>query len=546
MSGFWRKILDKKASNTHTPQPGDWAAMQSMLDKSPVLGKPAAGGNGAAGSSSIFGGSTIIKGIVAVVVSLSAYTTYVVLNEDESSAEDSYYYQARIESENTAEEMPVSLQDQDQESASEITTQRPSETADLVELPAIADLSKQHSNAAVASFENKLEAVSAAPVRADRIASDEMKADRKIQEEGTAADQPSQVKHPSDPENSDAEPALADYDPTSRTQGSETLANSDATGSQPIYDTGANSMASDNPDPEAGQKYSGTPNEQDGITSEEPPLAKDSEEALSVNMTDDDGASPDKVYEEEEEEEEDESDVIVDALKRMEFNSVAAGAQYQSQIGLEKYYALGTGVELEWRLSGWRFQTGLNYQQWFETSGSELKQIVHVDTNIRVSVETSQRTWVDSAWVIIGLNQGEYRYDTLSATFTDTIYNTSLDSIIINKEHLVPTAQVSSRFSIPIRLAYRKRIGSFYGDLGAALISNFTTYESLYADDAQKSSYSLDLALRPAVGYQIGKRWSAEIGFSYLMPIYAGIPDQRLFNQDHQWSMGFGIRYFLN
>jgi hypothetical protein len=131
VSGFWRKILDKKANATHTPQPGDWAAMQSMLDKSPVLGKPAAGANGAAGSSSFIGGSTIIKGIVAVVVSLSAYTTYVLLNEEDSTVQDSYYYQARVDVEMNSQEMPISPENQDQDVASDRIRQQTSETGNV-------------------------------------------------------------------------------------------------------------------------------------------------------------------------------------------------------------------------------------------------------------------------------------------------------------------------------------------------------------------------------------------------------------------------------
>jgi hypothetical protein len=370
-----------------------------------------------------------------------------------------------------------------------------------------------------------------------------VKANPNLSDEEALSDESSQVMSTPEAENSDKGLDLADNNSAGSPQDSETLEVTGVSGSGTIQKNAENKMASEMVNPKATQDLSDTPHEEAGVSSEEPNFAEDLGKELSVDMTDNDVASLDGVFEEEEE---DESDVIVDVLKRMKFNSVAVGLSYSSVNSTSDYFAPGGAVELEWRLSHWRLQTGLAYHRWYESGRTDKQDISYIDTNYTFTTENREVTWVDSSWVVTGLNQGQYVYDTLSRVITDTITSLSFDTMNIYNEHPVPATLMSSRFSVPIRISYRQRFGSFYGDLGAALVSNFTTYQSAYAGDAQKTSFSLDVAIRPALGYQINRKWGTELGFNYKIPVYQGIADEMTFDRSQYWSLSVGIRYFLD
>lgn len=540
MSGFWRKILDKKANAGYSPQAGDWEAMQSLMDKSPGLAKPAGGSSSFPGA-----GGTFIKTIAALAVGIASYTAYVFLSDGDTVTAATEYYQVRDEVEHdprmqkepdfSVNSKKVQQDDQDRGNQAAMTS----------EVVRAISLEDQYTPTIDNGRDVDPEAQSVNDARETATTSETMGSEAGIPEIAGTVDI-SQEDYSSTVDDANlTETEASGFNPdrgseiTDEVPGFSSPNKADDRSTAVVY-------GDDSGDVELGNSSSMQPefvNKSFVDTTDEVSHSDHSGIAL-----DEQSSNPDRkesLMEEEEDEDEEDSDVIVSFFKRMQFNSVAAEFSYQTPVGSGNYFAPGAGLGLEWRLADWRFQTGVGYQQWFDSEATESNQIIYVDTNFSMSVDTSQVSWVDSAWVVTGLNQGEYRYDTLTATVIDTLYDVSLDSIVVNAEHPVPAARMSSRFSVPLRISYRKRFGSFYADAGAALISNFTTYETAYVGDAQKTSYSLDMALRPALGYQLGRRWSAEVGFNYLVPLYAGESDELVFEKGQQWSLSLGIRYFI-
>jgi hypothetical protein len=52
--------------------------------------------------------------------------------------------------------------------------------------------------------------------------------------------------------------------------------------------------------------------------------------------------------------------------------------------------------------------------------------------------------------------------------------------------------------------------------------------------------------VRPALGYQINRSWSTELGFSYNRPLHQGAADEVMFDKGQYWSIVVGLRYFLD
>lgn len=555
MPAFWRKILEKKANATYTPQPGDWDGMKALLDSDPVLGS--SGGSG---------GATFIPWLIGGFIAISALTAYMFVSDSESH--DQEYYQVRntsiLQSDAVTaapaksyedEESSVSLNDltasmldenqiasDDSQLATKLNIQDAFEASnsakdDVLSKSLEADShpssrSKKELESITRSEENST-SNSETPVSSDDIESSSSSSEGEApeaaglvaaaipaqQSEGNIDSQVDGVSQESK-FTKDKESEMLNDEPDVKSLTDTAVSNADkpATVEEDLKDGSLNKAAA----------------EEDGF---DDPEQKQTDEATE-DFEDDETIQK-------EDEEEEESEVMLNLLSRMEFNSSALILDYGSIAKMDKYYSVGGGFQVEWRLSDWRLQTGLNYLQWMEVSGTNATKIQYLDTTITTRVDTNVVSWVDSIWVITGINQGQYVYDSLTAEVYDTSYNSIIDTSVINTEHPTPATKVSSRFSVPITIAYRKRFGNFYGDLGAGLISNFTTYQSLYSGDLQRTSFSLDLSLNPSLGYQISQQLGVEVRFNYYVPLVEGQTDKQFFNTSQRWSVGVGIRYFF-
>ena len=519
MSGFWRKILDKKANAAYSPQAGDWEAMQSLIDKTPALGKASGGG------------AALFLSVSGILVILSALTAYMFLGTNDKSTAETEYYQARVVVDSPLWESDKPSIDEPQSENQSIRKQNSSTSlVSAVAAEAYTELPETIPGDVSGNAQHQSD-IDDVPIQEAVVSRD-----TKVRNEhlSPVEDSYDMTKADEDDHVAELDKSLEDFD--SEDAGTTEKGLPVAAGTlkdQP----GENNVEVPAEDSETSESIvAETPAGSDNIKQDEDIVSGESEDVDQQQNTIE---SVPPVSEEED------SDVLVGLIKQMKFNSIAAKLEYCSLTSSGQYYAFGTGLELEWRLSQWRIQSGLGFQQWYEISGSDANRFTYIDTNYSAITENRSVSWVDSIWVITGVNSGEYVYDTSTAIVTDTIYVMNLDTMVINTEHPVPVTRMSSRFSVPVRISYRKRFGSFYGDLGAGLISNFTTYQPDYIGDSQRTSYSLDLALRPALGFQVGRRWSVEAAFNYALPLFQAPNDKLIFNRQHQWSVNLGLRYFL-
>ena len=560
MPGKWRKILEKKTEVTYAPKAGDWAAMEGMLNNDPVLG---------AGKGS--GGMAIWTWTVIAVLGLTAGLIY--FSQPEASGEFSEYYELR------SGQIDPALYDQNEEQfqntrVAQIDAYKDENASDLTGVNSFND------NGLVAEQSNRDSGTQANKLKDQELAEAEGEAvDPDLAQESTISDSERSNSIPStDPSAAEGasvaqESQIAQGDEQVEIEGApvETDVEDDDTQGRMAAGILATGTASDiNQAPVENSANLAQNQDQNEVLEQEGEILQtQSESNADLNLgegaaedlnTDQSDLGESDEFEEDDElkpsgstelnndedEEEEDSDVLMSALKRLQFNSISAHVNYEQAADLKTFYGLGGALEAEWRLNNWMFQTGLNYQIWMEQSGSAQNQIIGIDTSYNMNIDSIQVSWVDSIWVVTGVNQGAYAYDTNTATIIDTSFTTIVDTNVINTEHPKPAMRVSSRFSVPILISYRQRLGNFYFDAGAGILGSYTNYQSDYALDLNRSSWSVDVNLVPKVGYQIGTHWSIEGRFNYMIPLYQGAADKQFYNRSKRWNVGLGVRYFFN
>ncbi len=557
MPNKWRKILDKQSGAEFKPQPGDWQAMEALLDRDPMLGS---------GRSSSTLGWMI--GLLAVLGTLSF--ALVINHQNNQTVE---YYQER---------KPASTKFL----SNDYSTGQNDGSSKSLFLNLEDQLSKQNQEANIDRRTNQDKPESAeyeSRVSSEYSESNSIVAKSSPLKSSTALSSPNSSENPdrggegnqSDVSGNNAEPLkaeFADRKKPAKIDEMEQINQSTLSNKSSVEAKGNTALNSDKQENEVRSELSESENiaRSDDADSWPSKLGKQGtgteEEITSENqdlnreILEDKAESDQRVYNEEdsskvltdsederdEDEEEEESDVLLDMFSRMRFNSTALMLDYGKMNRYKEFYSYSVELQAEWSLQNLRFQAGLSYTQWYEEAHTNLTKITNVDTTMHAVVDTNTVSWVDSSWVITGLNQGQYVYDTSSTILIDTSYHKSVDTTVINTEHPSPAVQVSSRFSVPVSFSYRRRIGKFYGDLGAGLNTNFTIYQPIYSPDIQRSSVSFDFLFKPSLGFQFNDKLSMEARFGYALPLYQAKADKLFFNSEPRWTLGLGIRFFLN
>lgn len=564
MASNWRKILSKKISGTYKAQDADWAAMQSLIEGNPVVGKPAGRSPG-----------LLLPSVIGLLIIGSALGYYWISSDQGHDSVN--YYQERqgqvevYESEDDQEDVAMDLSAHSAESL--VSDHNSVKTDNVLSDYDDSDLNTEETVGDNASATAPAEVISEAtsshlanntennvsnpedenlltdPAQTASLATSSSQSptdDSNGEPESEIDVTPKESIEPGDDiretqgELADERPALSEQDqiadeeefaelqvPASQDTDGEFNGEESASPATDFTDEVNNELKAD-PDQEGSESKA---NESEANI---PEYGKD--EGQSVKVTDDFS---------DDDEEEDDSDVIVSFLSDMHWHSVAFTLDYQTALSQSGYFGLGAGLESEWKLKDWALRTGLSYQQWYEPGRNFNNDFTYVDTSLIASIDSVEHTWVDSIWVITGMNQGRYVYDTMSAVRIDTLYAMSYDSIKVTTEHREPARMMSSRFSVPLTISYQFEFGNFTTALGAGVVSRFTTYEPLYAADGQSTSYSLDLMVQPSVAYRFGQHWGAELRFDYLSPLHQGALDLKHFEKTDRWNLGLAIRYYF-
>ncbi len=211
-------------------------------------------------------------------------------------------------------------------------------------------------------------------------------------------------------------------------------------------------------------------------------------------------------------EDDSEDESFIDPATGFTFSSLQGAISYAPLLNGDRSYTSGAGVEFEFVNRRFLIQTGLylnNHTRFF------------TDSLPSVNIHSQDISRVDSTWIIDGPFLGHYEYDTVQTTIYDTLTTYQTAGV---------TPRVAYRYlEVPIMVGYRwySRSGRWNFDLGAGVVAGWLNYNGSVneTENVEVNSLRLDLALRPAIGYNLNLNWSilARTGWRYTVLDQTGI-----------------------
>ena len=218
------------------------------------------------------------------------------------------------------------------------------------------------------------------------------------------------------------------------------------------------------------------------------------------------------------------------------WSSVGAyGINWQSN---DSYKGWGYGIETSFRKGKWGLSIG----------ASRVENILSVkdpfsystfkpDTNISYTPFTVYDTNVTRYWIIYGPNQGGYEYDTTITSYQDSTQHISIDTLETQISGTRNYKRLINSYNIPLTFNYYFTKGRFQLSADAGANFNFSTYEFLDGEGRvmQTKQNNIQLLLRPNVGYFITPHIEILAGGHMHIPL---VGEQR------RWfGLRFGAKY---
>lgn len=178
----------------------------------------------------------------------------------------------------------------------------------------------------------------------------------------------------------------------------------------------------------------------------------------------------------------------------------------------------GLGIEAEYAWGGWSLSSGL---MWHRESLQITTQSQHRQNTFN-SVEwyewdTVTVTRIDSSWVISGINQGGWVYDTTITDESRSVLRERQDSSFYISSSYEQRSVLSNRVSVP--LMFGKEWKTDRWSVGVQAGPVFTMHSASWFEGDRfidtRKRLGTDILVRLEAGYYISDRWETFVRFGY-------------------------------
>lgn len=193
------------------------------------------------------------------------------------------------------------------------------------------------------------------------------------------------------------------------------------------------------------------------------------------------------------------------------------------------------GGSLDWAFhgNGWRFRTGLNVMQ---NDGTYLQE--RLDQYQKLIYDTTITYQVNTYWQILGINQGQWVFDTIAQVNVDSNF------VLFDTLYTSISNYSTTRIAMPLLVGKEFKWNRWNLSLEAGVILDYRrTRWSMEGGDVFTSNFGVDVSAGLELEYLLDDRWSVWARSSYRSNI---IGQSDLSLESFKWTsipIGIGVRY---